>query len=109
MNRNDRSWISLKPFIGEVDIAPFLATGKIETVLAGGENYEGNRPLRYEWVKQIYDQCLRYDVEFIFGQTGNYFAKDGKFYHIRDTKTQIEQALASGLQNRRPETKKEFI
>lgn len=32
-------WVSLKPFIGEVDIAPYLATGKIETVLAGGEKW----------------------------------------------------------------------
>ncbi|MBQ8525771.1 MAG: hypothetical protein IJ460_03530 [Clostridia bacterium] len=44
--------VGLKPFIGEVDIAPYLETGKIETVLAGGENYLGSRPLHYEWVER---------------------------------------------------------
>lgn len=94
-------WISLKPFIDEIDLDKYLVTGKIETVLCGGENYAGERPLHYEWVKKIYDQCIKYNVEFIFGQTGNVFIKDGKTYHIKDYKTQIEQALASGLQNRK--------
>lgn len=93
-------WVSLKPFIGEIDLEKYLATGKIETVLAGGENYEGMRPLRCEWVKKIYDQCIEHNVEFIFGQTGNVFIKDGRTYYIKDAKKQIEQALASGMQNR---------
>ena len=93
-------WVSLKPFIGEIDLDTYLATGQIETVLAGGENYEGMRPLHYTWVKTVYDQCITHNVEFIFGQTGNVFVKDGRTYHIHDRKTQIDQALASGLQNR---------
>lgn len=35
-------------------MADYLATGKIETVLAGGENYLGSRPLQYEWVKEVW-------------------------------------------------------
>lgn len=90
-------WVSLKPFIGEIDIAPYLATGKIETVLAGGENYLGSRPLHYEWVKKVYDACVENDVQFIFGQTGNIFIKDGKEYKIRNRTEQMVQALKSGL------------
>ena len=90
-------WVSLKPFIGEVDIAPYLATGKIETVLAGGENYLGSRPLHYEWVKKVHDACAEYDVRLIFGQTGNVFIKDGKEYKIRSRTEQMVQALKSGL------------
>lgn len=101
-------WVSLKPFIGEIDLDRYLATGQIETVLAGGENYEGMRPLHYEWVKKIYDQCIANNVDFIFGQTGNVFVKDGRTYHIRDTKTQIDQALASGLQNRKTECREDI-
>lgn len=101
-------WISLKPFIGEISLAQYLKTGRIETVLCGGENYAGNRPLHYEWVKKVYDECLQYDVEFIFGQTGNVFVKDGKTYYIKDNQIQIEQALKSGLQYReRKESKKQ--
>lgn len=90
-------WISLKPFIGEVDIDRYLAAGQIETVLAGGENYQGSRPLHYEWVKKVYDQCVAHNVQLIFGQTGNIFIKDGKEYHIRNRTLQMEQALLCGL------------
>lgn len=92
-------WVSLKPFIGEIEIARFLATGKIETVLAGGENYLGSRPLHYDWVKQVYDDCVKYNIRFIFGQTGNIFIKDGKQYKIRNRTEQMVQALKSGLNN----------
>ncbi|MBQ8525813.1 MAG: DUF5131 family protein [Clostridia bacterium] len=90
-------WVSLKPFIGEVDIEPYLKTGKIETVLAGGENYLGSRPLHYEWVKKVYDACAANNVQLIFGQTGNIFIKDGKEYKIRNRTNQMVQALKSGL------------
>lgn len=90
-------WVSLKPFIGEMDISDYLATGKIETVLAGGENYLGSRPLHYEWVKKVYDACAANNVQFIFGQTGNVFIKDGTEYKIRNRTEQMVQALKSGL------------
>lgn len=90
-------WVSLKPFIGEVDIAPYLATGKIETVLSGGENYLGCRPLHHEWVQKVHDACEQYGVQHIFGQTGNLYIKDGKEYKIRNRTEQMIQALRSGL------------
>lgn len=90
-------WISVKPFIGEVDLEKYLATGKIETVLAGGENYLGSRPLHYEWVKKVHDDCVKHDVQLIFGQTGNVFVKDGVEHKIRSRTAQMEQALLCGL------------
>ena len=90
-------WISLKPFIGEVDLAPYLAIGKVEWVLAGGENDLGARPLHYEWVKKAYDTCVEHNVKFTFGQTGNCFIMNGKEYRIRDRTQQMIQALKSGL------------
>ncbi len=90
-------WVSLKPFIGEVDIAPYLATGKIETVLAGGENYLGSRPLHYEWVKRVHDACVENNVQLIFGQTGNVFIRDGKEHKIRNRTEQMVEALRCGL------------
>lgn len=91
------NWISVKPFIDEVNLEKYLATGKIETVLAGGENYLGSRPLHYEWVKNLHNQCEKYGVHLIFGQTGNVFIKDGKEYKIRNRTDQMIQALKSGL------------
>lgn len=90
-------WVSLKPFIGEIDIAPYLETGLIETVLAGGENYLGSRPLHYDWVQKVYEACKANDVQFIFGQTGNIFIQDGKERKIRNRTEQMVEALRTGL------------
>lgn len=90
-------WVSLKPFIGEIEMDKYLATGQIETVLAGGENYLGSRLPRYEWVQKVYDSCKKYDIQFIFGQTGNIFIKDGTEYKIHNRTEQMVQALRSGL------------
>lgn len=90
-------WISVKPFIGEVDLDKYLATGKIETVLAGGENYLGSRPLHYDWVKKLHDQCEKYNVHLIFGQTGNIFIKDGVEHKIHNRTNQMIEALKCDL------------
>ena len=90
-------WISVKPFIGAVDLDPYLADGKVEWVLAGGENYLGSRPLHYEWVEAVSESCRRYDVKFTFGQTGNVFVKDGVERKIHNRTDQAVEALRTGL------------
>ena len=90
-------WISLKPFIGEMDLNPYLKDGMVEWVLAGGENYLGSRPLHYEWVKKAYDACAKNNVKFIFGQTGNIYIVDGEERKIRSRTEQMVEALRSGL------------
>ena len=92
-------WISLKPFIGEIDLSPYLAAGKVEWVLAGGENYLGSRPLHCEWVKAVSEECRRNGVKFTFGQTGNIFVTDGVERRIRDRTEQAAEALRTGLDN----------
>lgn len=67
-----------------MDIDAYVETGKIETVFAGGENHLGSRTLHYEWVEKVYDACKKNDIQFICGQTGNIFVKDGKEYKIRN-------------------------
>lgn len=85
------------PFIGPVDAEPYLATGQIEEVLCGGENYDGARPCHYEWVKSLSDQCRRHDVTFDFIETGTVFVKEGRTYRIPNKRTQSLQAFKSGL------------
>ena len=77
-----RKVIMCAPMIGEISLSKYLSTGKIERVLIDGENYDGNRPLHYNWVKKIYDECLENNVLFDFVGTGNYFIKDNKTYHV---------------------------
>ena len=88
--------IMCAPYIGQVSIEKYLPTGQIEQVLCDGENYGGARPCHYEWVKSLYDECVRYNVTFVFCGTGSRFVKDKKLYKL-DSKIQVEQAYKSGL------------
>ena len=47
------------PFIGPVSLEPYLATGQIEQVICGGENYGGSRPCHFEWVQRLREECVR--------------------------------------------------
>lgn len=85
------------PLLGPIDATPWLATGLVEQVLCGGENYDGARPCRHEWVKSLFDQCRAHSVQFNFIETGTVYVKDGKTYRIPDKRTQSRQAHLSGL------------
>lgn len=97
--------IMVAPFVGQVSIAKYLSRGFIEQVIAGGENYDGSRPLKYEWVKNLYDECVAANVRFAFIETGTYFEKDDKIYQIKSKFKQSQQAYKSGLQYRGREIK----
>lgn len=90
-------WISLKPFIGEVKLDDYLADGKVEWVLAGGENYLGSRPLYYDWVREAYEACVRNHVKFTFGQTDILFIQDGVERRFRSRTDQAIEALRTGF------------
>lgn len=65
--------IMVAPLIGPISISKYLKTEKIENVWCGGENYEGARPLKYSWVKNLSEECKQCDVTFAFYETGNIF------------------------------------
>lgn len=92
--------IMCAPLIGPVDIGRYLDEGQIQQVLCGGENYDGSRPCRYEWVRLLYEQCKSHDVTFNFIETGSVFVKDGKTYSIPNKQVQAQQAYRSGMQHR---------
>ena len=89
--------IMVAPFIGKIDIDKYLKEGIIEQVIAGGENYNGARPLDYEWVKSLSQQCKKYNVTFAFIETGNLFIKDKKVYKIKSKQVQSKIAYKSKL------------
>ncbi len=92
------------PLIGEVKLGKYLDTGLIEEVIAGGENYDGARQCRWEWVKSLSDECRERDILFAFTETGNVFVKDGKRLRFSSKKDQSVYAYRSGLsyEGRRP-------
>ena len=86
------------PFIAPVSIKKYLSSHQIEQVIAGGENYDGTRPLDYLWVKNLYDECVEANITFCFMETGTNFIKDGKTYHLPSKQLQSVMAYKSGLQ-----------
>lgn len=76
--------LCIAPFIGPVRIGKYLemADGSIEQVSCGGENYDGARPLRYEWVESLRYDCALHGVTFCFYETGTVFEKGYSRYNI---------------------------
>lgn len=85
------------PLLGAIEMSDFLASGQIEQVVAGGENYDGARPCDFDWIRSLSAQCRRHDVTFCFIETGTNFVKDGRLYRIPDKRVQSEMAFKAGV------------
>ena len=92
--------VLVSPMLEMVDLSKYLLTGKIELVCVAGENYENARPIHFEWVQDLSNQCKKANVGFEFFDTGENFYKEGKHYYIPH-RLGKEQALKSGLNFRR--------
>lgn len=84
--------IICQPLIEEVQIGRYLQG--IELVVVGGESDRCARPLDYEWVLQIREECIKNKVDFEFRQCGTYFIKDKKQYtlNVRQLCSQAKKA-----------------
>ena len=80
--------------IEEIDIEKFL--DNIELVVVGGESDLNARPLDYNWVLNIREQCVRKNVSFEFRQCGTHFVKNGKRYKLQ-TKDLCSQAKKANI------------
>lgn len=85
------------PLIGPVSLGCYLACGQVEQVMCGGENYGGARPCDFDWVRTLSGECREAGVRFCFLETGTYFIKDGKRYHLSSKRIQSEMALKAGV------------
>lgn len=95
-------FIVCEPMLGKIDLSPWLARGGITCVIAGGESGPDARPLYYEWVLALRDQCAANQVRFHFKQTGANFVKDGRRYRI-ERRLQSAQAKRAGIDWQRTE------
>lgn len=86
--------IICQPMLERIDLEKYLAG--IELVVAGGESDREARPLCYDWVLELREQCRRQGVHFQFRQCGTHFIKDGREYHL-PTKELCRQAKKAGL------------
>ena len=87
--------VACEPLLGAIDLERYLAAGRIERVVCGGESGYHARPCDYRWVQSLREQCVRCGVPFTFRQTGAVFVKDGRTYRIA-RKDQASQARKSG-------------
>ena len=86
--------ITAQPLLEEIYIEDYL--DGIELVVVGGESDKFARPLDYDWVLGIREQCIRKNVNFEFRQCGTHFIKDGKKYKLQ-TKDLCKQARLAGI------------
>ncbi|MBQ9987150.1 MAG: DUF5131 family protein, partial [Erysipelotrichales bacterium] len=68
----------------------------IELVVVGGESDHYARPLDYDWVLHIREQCIKKNVSFEFRQCGTHFIKEGKVYTLK-TKDLCSQARKADI------------
>lgn len=73
--------ITAQPLLENINIEPYLSD--IELVVVGGESDYNARPLNYDWVLNIREQCIRKNVKFEFRQCGTHFIKDNKMYYLK--------------------------
>ena len=86
--------ITAQPLLEKIDIEKYL--GDIESVVVGGESDYNARPLNYDWVLSVREQCIRKNVKFEFRQCGTHFIKDGKQYKLQ-TKDLCRQARLANI------------
>lgn len=82
-------YITAQPLLEKINIEKYL--DNIELVVVGGESDYNARPLNYDWVLDIRNQCINKNVNFEFRQCGTNFIKDGIKYRIQ-TKDLCKQA-----------------
>jgi protein gp37 len=86
--------IICQPLIDKVTLSEFL--DDVEMVIVGGESDANGRPLNYDWVLKIREQCIDKKVNFEFRQSGTNFIKDDKKYKIK-VKDQAKQAKRANI------------
>lgn len=68
-------FISFEPLIGAVGV---LNLKGIQWVIVGGESGRNARPIKKEWVEEIFYQCKHQNVAFFFKQWGTWGADEVK-------------------------------
>lgn len=84
--------IICQPMISPIDLEKYL--DGVELVVVGGESDSNARPLDYDWVLSVREQCISANVSFEFRQCGTHFIKDGKEYilQVRELGAQARKA-----------------
>ena len=74
--------VIVAPMIEQINLEKYLNPELIEEVSVGGESGKYARPLDFDWVLNLRQQCVNAGVPFNFHQTGSYLIKEGRRFHI---------------------------
>lgn len=83
-----------QPLLEQIDIEDYLKD--VELVVVGGESDYQARPLNYDWVLNLRNQCISTNTHFEFRQCGTYFIKDEKTYTL-NVRQLCSQARKAGI------------
>lgn len=83
-----------QPLLEEIDLTGHLKG--VELVVVGGESDANARPLDYDWVLKIREQCVEAGTAFSFRQCGTNFIRDGQTYRLQ-LRDLGRQARAAGI------------
>ncbi len=86
--------IICQPLIEQINIKKYL--NNIELVVVGGESNKYARPLNYDWVLNIREQCINRNTHFSFRQCGTNFIKDNIHYTLKVNQL-MSQARKAGI------------
>ena len=66
-------FVSIEPMLEAIDLRKYIAG--LDWVIVGGENAPKSktRPMKMEWVEDLYKQCEMRGIPFFFKQWGNYY------------------------------------
>lgn len=84
-----------EPLLEKIDVSDWLDE-TIEQLTVGGESGVYVRVCDYDWILNLRLQCSDHHTPFYFKQTGAYFRKDHRLYHVK-RKDQHSQARKAGI------------
>lgn len=65
-------FVSVEPMLGPIDLRPWLESGVLDWVIAGGESGRRARPTQADWIRALRDQCVAAGVAFFLKQWGEW-------------------------------------
>ncbi len=86
--------IACQPLLEPISLNRYL--NDIELIVAGGEYHKRARPLNYDWILALREECIANQVAFEFRQCGTHFIKEGQEYQL-SYRQLFSQAKKAGI------------
>ena len=89
-------FVSAEPLLGAVDLSPWLESGDLHWVIAGGESGRAARPMQMQWARDLRDQSAAAGVAFFLKQLGGRRGKRSGGDAVMDGRTWAAMPMKIG-------------